>query len=107
MEKVNAPQSIATWRIVCASQSEPNWSEERYILIYAGDDPRTYCGEGYILLEGGHCSCYDWDEVDWSAVKYTAAELKKLGESKIDEHGCYYEAERAFWRSVLHAIGGE
>ena len=106
MEKVEAPKSIATWRIVCASQSEPNYSEERYILIYAGDDTETYYDEGYIVIEGGHCSCYDWDKVGWNAVKYTSDELRKLGESKIGGYGCYFEAEKAFWRSVLNAIGG-
>ena len=105
MKVVEAPKSIEPWRIVCASQSEPDYSEERYILIYANDDPHEYCaGEGYILIEGGHCSCYSWTEVSWSAVQYTTDELKKLGKSKLDG-GCYYEAEKRFWVSVLHAIG--
>lgn len=67
MEVLEAPKSIEPWRIVCASQSEPDYSEERYILIYANDDPREYCaGEGYILIEDG-IDLF----VDESAIKLT------------------------------------
>ena len=37
MKTVEAPEAIEPWRIICAAQSEPDYSEERYMLIYAGD----------------------------------------------------------------------
>lgn len=76
MENVKkAPDAIRTWRIICAAQSEPDYSEDRQILIYAGDG--TWDDE-YMVLDGGHCSCYDWDDVEFDAVKYTSDELDKL-----------------------------
>lgn len=38
MKAIEAPKSIEPWRIICAAQSEPDYSEERYMLIYAGDE---------------------------------------------------------------------
>lgn len=37
MKTVEAPKTIEPWRIICAAQSEPDYSEERYMLIYAVD----------------------------------------------------------------------
>lgn len=70
MKAIEAPKSIEPWRIICAAQSEPDYSEERYMLVYAGDGSDDYYDKGYILLEGWHCSCYDWPEVDWDATYY-------------------------------------
>jgi hypothetical protein len=53
MKTVEAPEAIEPWRIICAAQSEPDYSEERYMLIYAGDRSDDYYGKGYILLEAG------------------------------------------------------
>lgn len=36
----------------------------------------------YILLEGYHCSCYDFDEVEWEGLLLNEEELKKLVLSK-------------------------
>lgn len=102
MRNVEAPKAIKTWRIICAAQSEPYFSEDRQILLYAEDEPRSW-GE-YMLLDGGHCSCYDWDEVSWDATVYTREELEKLAGSKLDG-GCYGESERMFWKMVRVALG--
>ena len=104
MEQVKAPKAIKTWRIVCAAQSEPNYSESRQILIYAGDGARD---DRYMLLDGGHCSCFGWEDVSWDAVEYTEEELLSLARSKKDGAGCYYESEKLFWQSVLIALGDE
>lgn len=104
MREVSAPKAIKTWRIICAAQSEPNYSESRQILIYGGENS---CEDKYILLDGGHCSCYGWPEVEWDAVEYTKDELLTLAESKKDGAGCYYDSEKAFWQCVLIALGGE
>ena len=104
MKDVEAPKAIKTWRIICAAQSEPDYSESRQILIYAGEDTWE---RRYMLLDGGHCSCFDWEDVEWDAVEYTEEELLALAESKKDGEGCYYDSERLFWQSVLIALGGE
>lgn len=56
MKTIEAPKIIEPWRIICAAQSEPDYSEERYMLIYAGDGINDYYDKDYILLEGWHCS---------------------------------------------------
>lgn len=101
MELVEINDEVELWRIICASQSEPNYSEDRQILLYGGH--HEYEDE-YILLDGGHCSCYGWDEVEWSAVKYNRSELDALSKSKANG-GCYHESEREFWRMVRIALG--
>ena len=82
MKTVEAPKIIEPWRIICAAQSEPDYSEERYMLIYAGDRSDDYYDKGYILLEGWHCSCYDWPEVDWDATYYEEDELLKIADMR-------------------------
>lgn len=101
MERVEINGEVELWRIICASQSEPDYSEDRQILLYGGDNE---CVDEFILLDGGHCSCYGWDEVEWSAVKYTRSELDVLSRSKAED-GCYYRSEREFWRMVRIALG--
>ncbi len=99
MKKVEAPKKIDTWRIICAAQSEPDYSEDRNVLIYGGDEPYE---DSYILLTGGHCSCYDWDDVEWYAVEYTRDEILKLAEKNSTES--HYRHERRFWTMVLMAV---
>lgn len=87
MKAVEAPETIEPWRIICAAQSEPDYSEERYMLIYAGDRSDDYYGKGYILLKGWHCSCYDWPEVDWDATHYEEDELLKIADMRKRRRG--------------------
>ncbi|HBF4616133.1 TPA: hypothetical protein KOO48_001928 [Clostridioides difficile] len=48
-----------------------------------------------MLLEGCHCSCYGFDETEWSATVYTKEELIKL--SNVD-----YNRKSKFWNMVLN-----
>lgn len=100
MKHVEAPKTIEPWRIICAAQSEPDYSEYRSILIYGGERPYE---DSYILLTGGHCSCYGWEEVGWGAVEYTKGEVMKLAEANITD--CHDLYERRFWNMVLMAVG--
>ena len=104
MRTVEAPREIETWRVVCAAQSEPDYSEDRQILMYGGK-AGDYHGNGpFIVLDGGHCSCYDWEEVEWYATEYERDEILALARSKTDGDGCYSKSERTFWKLVLHAL---
>lgn len=102
MKKVEAPKAIEPWRIICASQSEPGYSEDRWMLIYGGEE---IWDDVYVVLEGGHCSCYDWQEVQWDAVEYTRDELVQLAMN--NSRSGYYVAERRFWKLVLMAVVGD
>ena len=106
MRVVKVPEHIEPWRIVCAAQSEPDYSEDRQILLYGGNEG-DYHGKGpFVVLDGGHCSCFDWEEVDWDATEYSRDELVRLAESKLEGDGCYSKSEAAFWKMVLHAVAG-
>jgi len=102
MRNVKAPPTIDTWRVICATQSEPDYSENRQILLYGGDFASS--SGPFVLLEGGHCSCYDWEEVEWDATEYTRDEILTLAESKSSGAGCYDKSEKAFWRLVRYAL---
>ena len=104
MRHVEAPRAIRTWRIVCAGQSRPDYNEERLVLLYAGDEPSTWDGSEFMLLEGDHCSCYDWNDVQWDAVVYTLEELEKLSAAKEAERFAE-DWERGFWAAARNALG--
>ncbi len=104
MKIVTTPKNIEPWRIICAAQSEPDYNEDRQILLYGGDADTYYQAGPFILLDGGHCSCYDWEEVEWDATEYDYDELVTLAKSKADGKGCFYESEQKFWQLVLHAV---
>lgn len=103
MKTIEAPKIIEPWRIICAAQSEPDYSEERYMLIYAGNGINDYYDKGYILLEGWHCSCYDWPEVDWDATYYEEDELLKIADMR--KRNPSDSAERRFFMLVEQALG--
>lgn len=70
------------------------------MLIYAGDRSDDYYDKGYILLEGWHCSCYDWPEVDWDATHYEEDELLKIADMR--KRNPSDSAERRFFMLDWH-----
>lgn len=86
--------NLQPYNIVVAETSEPDYDMSRCILLekLEGLD----YGE-YVLLEGYHCSCYDFDETEWDAIVYTKEELKKLAHAE-------YNQENKFWRLVNIAM---
>ena len=102
------PESIETWRVISAWQSEPNYSEDKMLLVDLGENDGGYViDHRYVLIEMGHCSCYDWPDADPCATEYGEDELVALAKSKLDGSGCYYKSEPLFWRSVLVAVAGD
>lgn len=55
--------------------------EERLLLLE--NMPNANCDE-FILVEGYHCSCYDFDETKWECTQLTKKELNKLLENVKD-----------------------
>ena len=104
MRMVKAPDKVEPWRVVCAAQSEPDYSEDRQILLYESDCDAYHNGGPFILLDGGHCSCYDWEEVEWDAIEYTRDELLMLTRSKLEGSGFYNKSEKYFWKMVELAL---
>ena len=102
------PESIETWRVISAWQSEPDYSEDKLVLVDLGENEGgCVFNHRYVVIEMGHCSCYDWPQAYQSAVEYDEEEIVSLAKSKLDGSGCYYESEPIFWRSVLVAVAGD
>lgn len=66
---------IQLHNIVFATTSEPDWEMSRLMLLE--DMPDTEYRE-YVLVEGGHCSCYGFDETEWDCTQLTTEELKTI-----------------------------
>ena len=82
---------IMPHNIVVAWTSEPDYEMSRIILLENGYDE-------YVVLEGGHCSCYDFDETEWDATVYETGELIKLANAD-------YNQNDKFWQLVKVAMG--
>ena len=85
---------IKPHQILVCNTSEPDYEMYRQILLT--DIEGLKHGE-YLLLEGYHCSCYDFDETDWEGTIYTREELIKLANAD-------YNQEDVFWDQVLLQI---
>lgn len=77
--------------VVFASTSEPDYEMERIILLE--DDG----GYDFIVVEGGHCSCFGFDETEWFATGYSREELRTLANAD------YYKSN-TFWQMVKKYI---
>lgn len=85
--------TIKPHNIVAAKTSPIDYEMDRQILLQdvAGLDYSQ--GEEFLLLDGSHCSCYDFDETTWDATAYTAEELSKLALAN-------YNQKDEFWQII-------
>jgi hypothetical protein len=86
---------LQPYNIVVAETSEPDYEMNRKVLLEKLDGIGY---EEYVLLDGWHCSCYDFDETEWDAIVYTKEELLKLADAE-------YNKEDKFWQLIKIAIG--
>lgn len=63
--------------VLFCTTSNIDYSMDRIILCE--ELPECEMNE-YVLIYGGHCSCYGFDETSWEATVYTESELIKLAE---------------------------
>ena len=91
MEKYNLKNKtdIKMHNVLFATTSERDYEMERLLLLEDMSD--TEYNE-FVLVEGYHCSCYDFDETNWDCTKLTKDELNKLLE-KTEE-----------WETVIKEI---
>ena len=103
MEKYDfKKEQLKFHNIVIAITSEPDYEMSRYILL---EDLKNIKYGEYVIVEGSHCSCYDFDDTEWEAVKYSHEELIKIAKDKI-ENG-WECTEKKFYELVLKYIKGE
>lgn len=76
MEKYNIKdKKIELHNVLFATTSERDYEMERLLLLE--DMPDTKYDE-YVLAEGYHCSCYNFDETEWVCIKVNDDELNKI-----------------------------
>lgn len=63
--------SIRAADILFASTSNLDYEMSRVILVENKNG-------GFLVLDGAHCSCYEFEDTEWEAIHYTEEELKKL-----------------------------
>ncbi len=87
MEKYDLKgKDVKLHNILFATTSEPDYEMNRYILL---EDMEGTKWDEYVVVDGYHCSCYNFDETQWEAIKYTKEELLKLAHSKVEKNLCY------------------
>lgn len=101
MRKTEAPKFLEPWRILVSLTSKPDYEMDRYILAHAGEDWE----DEYLVIEGYHCSCYNFSDTAWGAVIYTREELIKLAKARISDECFYYSCETKFWKLVVDVLG--
>lgn len=76
------------------------------MLCYASERGAYHYAGPFLLLDGGHCSCYDWEDVVWTGTEYTRDEIEALARSYVEgDCGCCSRSEQTFWESVCMALG--
>lgn len=87
MEKYNLKNKtdIKLHNVLFATTTERDYEMERLILLE--DMPDTNYDE-FVLVEGYHCSCYNFDDTEWDCIKLTRDELETI--LNKEKHGLRY-----------------
>lgn len=80
--------------VIVAYTTPPEYEMNRYFLLQNG-------WRKYIVIDGYHCSCYDFDDTDWTAIEYTEEELETLSKADYNLRG----DARIFWEQVRTCLG--
>ena len=75
---------IPFWKVIFVTTSIPDYSMDRTIVVEDWPHQKELLHghiANYTVLHGEHCSCYDFDEIDyWDAIVYTRDELIKVAD---------------------------
>lgn len=82
---------IKPHHIVIAHTTEPDYEMSRYILLEV--DFGTY-----VILEGFHCSCYDFDDTEWEAIEYSEDELRRLADAPYNQNNEFWKQVKAYFQ---------
>lgn len=69
------------------------YDESRCILLH---DIEGLGYDEFLVLEGGHCSCYGFDETEWSATVYKDDELKTLANAPYNEKSKFWQMVKSY-----------
>ncbi|MGF9975927.1 hypothetical protein [Viridibacillus arvi] len=79
---------IKPHHIFIAHTSEPDYEMSRQILLEIQYDK-------YVILEGSHCSCYDFDDTEREAIEYSGEELRKIANAEYNKNDKFWEQVKA------------
>lgn len=66
-------EQVPFHKITIVATSMPDYEMNRVMLV---EDYPDY--QDFTVVQGGHCSCYGFDETQWEAMTYTKEEVVKL-----------------------------
>lgn len=99
MEKYNLKnKKIKLHNIVITITSSIDYDMARWILL---EDLEDLGHNEFVIVEGSHCSCYDFDDTEWGAIKYTGVELLKLATEKLKRRS-WDKEEKQFYELILN-----
>lgn len=74
--KIKNKNDIKVFNVVFATSNLPcSFEEERLLLLENMPDTLPF---EYVLAEGYHCSCYDFNDIEWDCLSLTIDELERL-----------------------------
>ena len=87
-------EGIKPHQILITITNDSDYEVERKLLLQ--DIEGLKCDE-YLVLEGNHCSCYDFDDTLWTGTVYVRNELYKLANAEFNKNNI-------FWKEVLRLL---
>lgn len=100
MRNLKLTNSLEPWRIIVAVTTDEPYYEKRLMLIHAGEHSWDNV---YAVVEGEHCSCYSFNDVEFYATEYTQEELMKLADDKLFNQTLDI-FETRFWTTVKEQV---
>jgi hypothetical protein len=80
---------IKPHNIVFAWTSEPDYEMNRIMVLNNIEGLDKW--DEYLVLEGGHCSCYDFDETSWCGTVYTKQELLAIANAEYNKNNTFWD----------------
>lgn len=100
MEKYDLKkEDVKLHNIILVTTNDMPWESERYFLL---EDLENLKIGDYVVVEGYHCSCYDFNDVEWDAIKYSKNELLAIAEDRLNKKDSftYNDAEINFYKLI-------
>lgn len=93
-------ENIKFHNIVFSVTSNMDYEMERFLLLEDLEGVGPY---EFVVVEGYHCSCYDFDDCKWEAVLYSVSELIEIAKDRAQGIDFYLisDTEKNFYKLVL------
>ena len=91
-------EKINLHNIIFAITTNIDYEMTRYYLLGDLEDLKY---DEFVVLEGHHCSCYDFDDTEWEALKFSRIELLSLAQLKQKSNNSWSIEEKKFYRFII------